>query len=62
MSSNGQVPESAPSWCHAPFDPEGVLRWPIKPLLCSAFSKAVLLCSTHLNIHASTTSISLVPI
>ncbi|KAI5592442.1 hypothetical protein BDE02_04G151400 [Populus trichocarpa] len=25
MSTNGQVPESAPSWCHAPFDPEGVL-------------------------------------
>jgi hypothetical protein len=44
MSTNGQVPESATSWCHAPFDPEGVLRWPIKPLLCFAFSKAVLLC------------------
>ncbi|KAF9684506.1 hypothetical protein SADUNF_Sadunf04G0125200 [Salix dunnii] len=25
MSTNGQVPESSPSWCHAPFDPEGVL-------------------------------------
>ncbi|KAJ7001496.1 hypothetical protein NC653_011802 [Populus alba x Populus x berolinensis] len=25
MSTNGQVSESAPSWCHAPFDPEGVL-------------------------------------
>ncbi|PON32495.1 hypothetical protein PanWU01x14_360780 [Parasponia andersonii] len=22
---NGQVPESSPSWCHAPFDPEGIL-------------------------------------
>ncbi|XP_060963284.1 uncharacterized protein LOC133032802 isoform X2 [Cannabis sativa] len=23
--SNGQVPESSPSWCNAPFDPEGIL-------------------------------------
>ncbi|CAN1751813.1 Heparan-alpha-glucosaminide N-acetyltransferase [Linum perenne] len=25
MSSGKQVPEDAPSWCHAPFDPEGLL-------------------------------------
>ncbi|KAF3434721.1 hypothetical protein FNV43_RR21806 [Rhamnella rubrinervis] len=25
ISANGQVPESSPSWCHAPFDPEGIL-------------------------------------
>ncbi|PIN19149.1 heparan-alpha-glucosaminide N-acetyltransferase [Handroanthus impetiginosus] len=25
MSSHGQVPETSPSWCHAPFDPEGIL-------------------------------------
>ncbi|XP_051131683.1 uncharacterized protein LOC127251822 isoform X2 [Andrographis paniculata] len=25
MSGQGQVPQSSPSWCHAPFDPEGVL-------------------------------------
>ncbi|CAA2991589.1 heparan-alpha-glucosaminide N-acetyltransferase-like isoform X1 [Olea europaea subsp. europaea] len=25
ISSHGQVPETAPSWCHAPFDPEGIL-------------------------------------
>ncbi|CAK7329468.1 unnamed protein product [Dovyalis caffra] len=25
MSTYGQVPELSPSWCHAPFDPEGVL-------------------------------------
>lgn len=24
-SSNGKVPENSPSWCHAPFDPEGLL-------------------------------------
>ncbi|KAA8546116.1 hypothetical protein F0562_020433 [Nyssa sinensis] len=24
-SNNGQVSESSPSWCHAPFDPEGIL-------------------------------------
>jgi len=26
MSSTGQVSDSSPSWCHAPFDPEGILR------------------------------------
>ncbi|XP_073123525.1 uncharacterized protein [Henckelia pumila] len=25
MSSHGQVPLTSPSWCHAPFDPEGIL-------------------------------------
>ncbi|KAF7127292.1 hypothetical protein RHSIM_Rhsim11G0192600 [Rhododendron simsii] len=25
ISSNGQVAEDLPSWCHAPFDPEGIL-------------------------------------
>ncbi|KAL0356571.1 UNVERIFIED_CONTAM: Heparan-alpha-glucosaminide N-acetyltransferase [Sesamum calycinum] len=25
LSSHGQVPQTSPSWCHAPFDPEGVL-------------------------------------
>nr|KYP53560.1 Heparan-alpha-glucosaminide N-acetyltransferase [Cajanus cajan] len=25
MSSKGQVSDSSPSWCHAPFDPEGIL-------------------------------------
>ncbi|WJX36318.1 hypothetical protein P8452_24212 [Trifolium repens] len=25
MSSTGQVSESSPSWCHAPFEPEGIL-------------------------------------
>ncbi|KAL5561213.1 hypothetical protein UlMin_030960 [Ulmus minor] len=25
MTTNGQVPESSPPWCHAPFDPEGIL-------------------------------------
>ncbi|XP_058785715.1 uncharacterized protein LOC131660490 [Vicia villosa] len=25
MSSTGQVSDSSPSWCHAPFDPEGIL-------------------------------------
>lgn len=25
VTTNGQVPESSPSWCHAPFDPEGIL-------------------------------------
>ncbi|XP_015893157.2 uncharacterized protein LOC107427291 isoform X2 [Ziziphus jujuba] len=25
ISSNGQVPKSSPAWCHAPFDPEGIL-------------------------------------
>ncbi|KAL2459966.1 Protein of unknown function (DUF1624) [Abeliophyllum distichum] len=25
ISSHGQVPQTAPSWCHAPFDPEGIL-------------------------------------
>ncbi|EXC16567.1 hypothetical protein L484_008373 [Morus notabilis] len=25
MTTNGEVPESSPSWCHAPFDPEGIL-------------------------------------
>ncbi|XP_059647462.1 uncharacterized protein LOC132293836 [Cornus florida] len=25
ISNNGTVPESSPSWCHAPFDPEGIL-------------------------------------
>lgn len=25
ISKNGQVPESSPSWCHAPFDPEGII-------------------------------------
>ncbi|KAG6651571.1 hypothetical protein I3843_06G115400 [Carya illinoinensis] len=25
ISANGQVPESSPPWCHAPFDPEGIL-------------------------------------
>lgn len=29
MTTNGEVPESSPSWCHAPFDPEGILRWSI---------------------------------
>ncbi|EPS65922.1 hypothetical protein M569_08853, partial [Genlisea aurea] len=24
-SSRGQVPETSPPWCHAPFDPEGIL-------------------------------------
>jgi len=24
--SKGQVSDSSPSWCHAPFDPEGILR------------------------------------
>lgn len=27
MSAKGQVLDSSPSWCHAPFDPEGILRW-----------------------------------
>ncbi|KAG6763005.1 hypothetical protein POTOM_033533 [Populus tomentosa] len=26
MSIDGQVPDNSASWCHAPFDPEGVLR------------------------------------
>ncbi|XP_048128004.1 heparan-alpha-glucosaminide N-acetyltransferase-like [Rhodamnia argentea] len=25
MSTGGQVSENSPSWCHAPFDPEGIL-------------------------------------
>nr|XP_043638648.1 heparan-alpha-glucosaminide N-acetyltransferase-like [Erigeron canadensis] len=25
ISKGGQVPESSPSWCHAPFEPEGIL-------------------------------------
>ncbi|KAI4376077.1 hypothetical protein MLD38_013871 [Melastoma candidum] len=25
ISSSGEVPELSPSWCHAPFDPEGIL-------------------------------------
>ncbi|XP_030949434.1 heparan-alpha-glucosaminide N-acetyltransferase-like isoform X1 [Quercus lobata] len=25
ISANGQVSESSPPWCHAPFDPEGIL-------------------------------------
>nr|XP_004500724.1 uncharacterized protein LOC101494283 [Cicer arietinum] len=25
MSSTGQLSDSSPSWCHAPFDPEGIL-------------------------------------
>ncbi|KAM1457882.1 hypothetical protein ACFX13_035861 [Malus domestica] len=25
VSADGQVPESSPSWCHTPFDPEGIL-------------------------------------
>ncbi|GFP89058.1 hepaRaN-alpha-glucosaminide n-acetyltransferase [Phtheirospermum japonicum] len=25
ISSHGQVPETSPSWCHTPFDPEGTL-------------------------------------
>ncbi|KAL8543321.1 hypothetical protein ACS0TY_004024 [Phlomoides rotata] len=25
ISSKGQVPQSSPSWCHTPFDPEGIL-------------------------------------
>ncbi|KAG6604943.1 Heparan-alpha-glucosaminide N-acetyltransferase, partial [Cucurbita argyrosperma subsp. sororia] len=25
ISSSGQVPETSPSWCHAPFEPEGLL-------------------------------------
>ncbi|KAI3446270.1 hypothetical protein Pfo_002935 [Paulownia fortunei] len=25
ISSHGQVPQTSPSWCHAPFDPEGIL-------------------------------------
>ncbi|KAH6768642.1 hypothetical protein C2S51_013978 [Perilla frutescens var. frutescens] len=25
ISSDGQVPQTSPSWCHAPFDPEGIL-------------------------------------
>ncbi|GAA0175787.1 hypothetical protein Leryth_004410 [Lithospermum erythrorhizon] len=25
MSSNGQLPTDAPSWCHAPYEPEGIL-------------------------------------
>lgn len=28
MSTGGQVSENSPSWCHAPFDPEGILRCP----------------------------------
>ncbi|KAJ6409953.1 hypothetical protein OIU84_009444 [Salix udensis] len=27
MSTYGQVPDSSASWCHAPFDPEGVLSF-----------------------------------
>ncbi|XP_062023730.1 uncharacterized protein LOC133739926 [Rosa rugosa] len=25
MSTDGRIPESSPSWCHTPFDPEGIL-------------------------------------
>ncbi|KAL6963699.1 heparan-alpha-glucosaminide N-acetyltransferase [Sarracenia purpurea var. burkii] len=25
ISSNGQIAENSPAWCHAPFDPEGIL-------------------------------------
>ncbi|XP_057769235.1 uncharacterized protein LOC130989293 isoform X1 [Salvia miltiorrhiza] len=25
ISGDGQVPQTSPSWCHAPFDPEGIL-------------------------------------
>ncbi|KAL6219215.1 hypothetical protein ACLB2K_012421 [Fragaria x ananassa] len=25
MSTGGRIPESSPSWCHTPFDPEGIL-------------------------------------
>lgn len=25
IPSDGQVPQASPSWCHAPFDPEGIL-------------------------------------
>ncbi|KAL3843356.1 hypothetical protein ACJIZ3_000759 [Penstemon smallii] len=25
ISSHGEVPQTSPSWCHAPFDPEGIL-------------------------------------
>lgn len=31
--SRGQVPENSPSWCHAPFDPEGILGWQLNPLI-----------------------------
>jgi hypothetical protein len=43
MSTDGQVPDNSASWCHAPFDPEGVLRWAIKLLLCFSSSNSVLL-------------------
>jgi len=26
-SKYGQIPENSPSWCHAPFDPEGILGY-----------------------------------
>ena len=26
LSKGGQVSESSPSWCYAPFEPEGILR------------------------------------
>ncbi|KAB1207508.1 Heparan-alpha-glucosaminide N-acetyltransferase [Morella rubra] len=28
ITADGQVTESSPPWCHASFDPEGILRWP----------------------------------
>ncbi|KAH6787953.1 hypothetical protein C2S52_007505 [Perilla frutescens var. hirtella] len=34
ISSDGQVPQTSPSWCHAPFDPEGILSSPTAAATC----------------------------
>ncbi|KAJ6671556.1 HEPARAN-ALPHA-GLUCOSAMINIDE N-ACETYLTRANSFERASE-LIKE ISOFORM X1 [Salix viminalis] len=34
MSTYGQVPDSSASWCHAPFDPEGVLSFLTAAVTC----------------------------